>query len=89
MTVAVPDPVTLFGVIDPQARPVGTVSVIETVPVNPPTAVIVIVVVVDTPVFAGVGAEAVIVKSGPDPGTSTVTVAEWLSDPLVPLTVIV
>ena len=84
-----PDPVTLVGLMDPQTRPVGTVSVSATVPVNPPTAAIVMVDVVDAPVLAGDGVEAVMVKLGPEPGTVTLTVAEWLSDPLVPLTVIV
>lgn len=41
--VAVPEPVTLLGVIVPQVRPDGTVSVRLTVPVKPFTAVTVIV----------------------------------------------
>lgn len=41
--VAVPEPVTLLGVIVPQVRPDGTVSVRLTVPVKPFTAVMVIV----------------------------------------------
>jgi hypothetical protein len=42
-TVAVPDPVTLVGVIAPQVRPAGGVSVRLTTPANPFRAVIVIV----------------------------------------------
>ena len=79
----------LLGVMVPHVRPVGIVSDSETVPVNPPTAVIVIVVVVDAPVLAGKGFDADTVKSGPDPGASTMMVVEWLSDPLVPFTVTV
>jgi len=48
--VAVPEPVTLEGVILPQLRPDGTVSVKLTVPVNPFRAVIVIVEVADVPI---------------------------------------
>ena len=46
-TVAVPDPVTVLGIIAPQLRPDGTVSVKETTPVNPLIAVMVIVEVAD------------------------------------------
>ena len=42
-SVAVPELVTLVGEIAPQVKPVGTVSVRLTVPVNPFTAVTVIV----------------------------------------------
>jgi hypothetical protein len=42
-SVAVPEPVTLMGVIVPQVRPEGTVSVRETMLLNPLTAVTVIV----------------------------------------------
>ena len=42
-TVAVPEPVTVPGVIAPQVSPAGTVSVSVTTPANPLTAVIVIV----------------------------------------------
>jgi len=42
-TVAVPEPVTVLGVIAPQVRPAGTVSVSVTTPEKPLTAVIVIV----------------------------------------------
>lgn len=46
-TVAVPDPVTLLGVIAPQVRPAGTVSVSDTTPEKPLRAVTVIVEVAD------------------------------------------
>jgi hypothetical protein len=46
-TVAVPEPVTLVGVIAPQVRPAGGVSVRLTTPANPFRAVIVIVDVAD------------------------------------------
>ncbi len=46
-TVAVPDPVTLAGVIAPQVRPAGGVSVRLVVPVNPLSAVTVMVDVAD------------------------------------------
>jgi len=48
-TVAVPALVTLVGVIAPQVRFAGTVSVRATVPVNPLTAVTVMVEVADVP----------------------------------------
>jgi len=47
-TVAVPEPpVMLLGVIGPQVKPAGGVSVRETVPVNPPSGAIVMVEVAD------------------------------------------
>jgi len=46
-TVAVPEPVTLVGVIAPQVRPAAGVSVRLTTPANPLSAVIVIVDVAD------------------------------------------
>jgi len=45
-TVAVPDPVTLPGLIEPQTRPEGTVSVKVTVPAN---LLIAVTVMVDVP----------------------------------------
>ena len=42
-TVAVPEPVTVPGVIAPHVRPAGTVSVRVTTPAKPLTAAIVIV----------------------------------------------
>jgi hypothetical protein len=47
--VAVPEFVTLVGVRAPQVRLAGTVSVRETVPVNPFTAAMVIVEVAEVP----------------------------------------
>lgn len=61
-SVAVPELVTLLGVMAPQVRPEGTVSVRVTVPVNPFTAVTVIVDVRDEPTLPD-GDVAVIVKS--------------------------
>src|SRR6266705_2160137 len=62
-TVALPEPVTLPGVIAPQVRPAGTVSVRVTTPANPFTAVTVIVEVAELPTGTAAGEEAVIVKS--------------------------
>jgi len=61
-SVAVPELVTLLGVMAPQVRPEGTVSVRVTVPVNPFTAVTVIVDVADVPTLPD-GDVAAIVKS--------------------------
>lgn len=58
---AVPEPVMLAGVIEPQVKPAGIVSVRLTVPLNPLTAATVIVEVAEEPAFA-VGEDAVIVK---------------------------
>ena len=55
--------VTLAGVIAPQVRLAGTVSVSETVPVNPFTAVTVIVEVADTPALTAAGEVAEMLKS--------------------------
>jgi hypothetical protein len=62
-TVAVPEPTTLVGVIAPQVRLAGTVSVRLTVPANPLTAVTVIVEVAETPALTAAGDVAAIVKS--------------------------
>ena len=64
---AVPEPVTLLGVIAPQVSPAGTVSVRVTTPVNPFRALMVIVEVADEPVFTAAGDVAEIVKSGAAP----------------------
>ena len=53
----------LFGVIAPQVRFAGTVSVRAIVPVNPLTAVTVIVEVAETPALTAAGDVAAIVKS--------------------------
>jgi hypothetical protein len=61
-TVAVPEPVTLLGVMLPHARPEGTVSVRLTIPAKWFTPVTVIVAVAELPALAGFGELAVIVK---------------------------
>ena len=81
--VAVPDPATEFGLIVPQMSAGGTVSEIDTVPEKWFSAVIVMVDVVDTPTFAGVGSVDVIVKSR----NWKRATAEWASEPLVAVTV--
>ena len=75
--------VTLDGVIAPQVRFAGTVSVKDTVPVKPLTAAIVIVEVAEVPTVTAAGEVAAIVKSV----TVNVAVVEWLSVPLVPVIV--
>jgi len=62
-TVAVPELVTLAGVIEPQVRPAGTVSVRLTVPVKPLSAATVMVDVAETPVVTATGEVALMVKS--------------------------
>ena len=62
-TVAVPEPVTVPGVIAPQVRPAGTVSVSVTTPANPFTAVMVIVETADEPALTAAGELAAMVKS--------------------------
>ena len=81
-SVAVPELVTLAGVIAPQVRPAGTVSVSVTVPVKPFTALTVIVDVSEDPTVP-IGDVAVMVKSV----TVNVAVVEWVSVPLVPVIV--
>jgi len=63
VTVAVPEPTTLLGVIVPHVRPEGAVSVRLTVPAKPFRAVIVMVDVAEEPVLTAAGLVAVIVKS--------------------------
>ena len=82
-SVAVPELVTLVGVIAPQVRLAGTVSVKDTVPVKPLTAVTVIVEVAETPALTAAGDVAVTEKSV----TVKVAVAEWVKAPLVPVIV--
>ncbi len=72
MRVAVPEPVTLPGVMEPQVNPAGTVSVRETVPEKGPIALTVIVEVAEAPVLTAAGEVAAIEKSAP---TLTVNVA--------------
>jgi hypothetical protein len=82
-TVAVPEFVTLVGVIAPQVRLAGTVSVRPTVPVKPLTAATVIVEVAETLTLTGAGEVADIVKSV----TENVAVVECDRVPLVPVIV--
>jgi len=67
----------------PQDKLAGTVSVRETVPVNPLTAATVIVDVADVPTVTAAGDVADIVKSV----TVKVAVVLWESVPLVPVIV--
>lgn len=82
-TVAVPELVTLAGVIAPQVRLAGTVSVKLTLPVKPLTAATVIVEVADIPTVTAPGEVAAMLKSL----TVNEAVAEWDSVPLVPVIV--
>jgi hypothetical protein len=61
--VAVPDPTTLEGLIDPQTRPDGTVSVRETTPLKWLAAVIVMVETAETPALTAAGEDADALKS--------------------------
>ena len=81
--VAVPDPVTLAGLIAAHVRPAGTVSVRLTTPAKPLTAVTVIVEVADWPALTAAGEVAAIVKSV----KLKVAVVVWVSTPSVPDTV--
>ena len=81
--VAVPELVMLAGVIAPQVRLAGTVSVRLTVPVKPLTAVTVIVEAAEVPAVTAAGEVAAIVKSV----TLKVAVAECVRVPLVPVIV--
>ena len=82
-TVAVPEPGTVFGLIIPQLRPTGAVSLRLTVPAKPFTAATVIVVIADTPALTAAGEVAVTVKSV----TANVSIVEWDSAPLAPVIV--
>jgi hypothetical protein len=62
-TVAVPELVTVVGLMTPQVNPEGTVSVRLTIPVKLLTATTVIVEEAETPELTGAGDVAVIVKS--------------------------
>jgi hypothetical protein len=61
--VAVPEPVTLLGVIEPHVRFAGTVSVRLTTPLKAPIAVTVIVEVAESPALTAAGEVAEIEKS--------------------------
>ena len=80
---AVPELVTLVGVIAPQVRLAGMVSVRLTTPVNPLTADTVIVEVAEVPTVTEAGEVAEIVKSV----TLKVAVVECERVPLVPVIV--
>lgn len=80
--VAVPEPITLLGVIDPQLRPLGTVSVRLTVPLKPLSAVTVIVETSELPTVPD-GDVAAMLKSV----TAKVEVAVCVRLPLVPVIV--
>jgi hypothetical protein len=75
--------ITLRGVIAPQVRPTGTVSVKATVPANPFRALTVIVEVADVPAGTDAGEVAAMVKST----KLNVAVAVWTRVPLVPVIV--
>lgn len=62
-TVAVPEPVTLVGDIAPHVRLVGTVSVRDTVPVNPLIAATVMLEVAEVPAWTAAGEVAAMPKS--------------------------
>jgi len=68
----------------PQLRPFGTVSVKVTVAVKPLRGAIVRVAVLDWTTMAATGVDAVIVKSACL--TVNVATAEWVREPLVPIT---
>ena len=82
-TVAMPEPVTLLGVIVPQVSPDGTASVKPTDPAKWFSEATVIVEVAEFPAFRGAGDVAIIVKSR----YWNRATAEWTKDPLVPIRV--
>jgi hypothetical protein len=82
-TVAVPEPVRLDGLIDPQTRPDGTASVKATTPLKRLIALTVMVEMPELPALRGAGWEADSLKSR----NWKRTVVEWLRLPLVPVTV--
>ena len=82
-TRAVPDPVTLPGLIAAHVKPVGILSLRLTSTAKPFTAVMVIAGVAETPTLTAAGEDADTLKSC----TRKSVVAEWLSEPLVPVTV--
>ena len=72
--------------IGSQLRPDGTRSASETVPTNPFIDVTAMFAVADAPKMIVRGVVTVIAKSGYG-STETATMMEWISDPLVPVTV--
>jgi len=81
--VALPEPVTLLGLMEPQARPEGMISARVTLLAKPFNAVIVMVEVVETPTLTWAGNVAAIAKSW----KLKVIVVECVREPLVPVTV--
>jgi hypothetical protein len=75
--------ITLSGVMAPQVKPAGIVSVNATVPAKPFRAPTVIVEVAEEPALTAAGEVAAIVKST----KVKVAVAGWTRTPLVPVTV--
>jgi len=82
-TVAVPDPVTLPGLITPQVSPAGTVSESSTLPEKWFSADTVRVDMLDAPTLAATIEVAVIVKSR----NWKRAIVEWTRIPLVPVAV--
>jgi len=80
--VALPEPVILLGVSEPHVNPAGTVSVRATTLVKPFCPVTVIVDVIEAPTVPE-GEVAARVKLT----IVNVAVAEWVREPLVPVTV--
>ena len=82
-TVAVPNPMTVFGVIVPQVRPEGMESVRITFPAKWLRALMLIVELAEVDASTGAAELAEIVKSW----KTKITRAEWTSEPLEPVTV--
>ena len=80
--------VKLVDEMEAQFSPDGTLSVTATGPASPRSRVIVIVDPADEPTLTGDGDVAVMVKSGRVVKVKE-TITEWVSEPLVPLTVTV
>ena len=85
-TVAIPDPVTVLGLIELHDSPMGLFCVSATTPVKPLREAMVMFDPIVWPALAGAGVVAVIVKSG-NGTTLTVTVVLWARLP--PVAVIV
>jgi hypothetical protein len=82
-TVAEPEPVTLDGLNDPQARPGEEVMLKVTVPVNPLTATTATVEVADWPAFTAAGDVVVRLNSW----NRKIAATECDREPLVPVIV--
>ena len=78
-----PDPVIVLGVMFPQVRPEGIVTVRLTIPAKWFTVVTVTVVMEELPTLDGAGELAMIVKSW----YWNMAVVLWTRDPLVPVRV--